>query len=267
MSRADDYILVIDSGVGGISVLRELIKVLPDERFIYVGDSANAPYGEKTAAQVYSHTKSSIAHEYAKGIKAIVIACNTITASCINELRADYPDFPVIGIEPALKPAFEKYHTSDGVKPKILILATPFTVKSEKLGKLSERFEEEADIYRRSCSDLVRFVESGLADDEACLEYLTDVVSSCGKIKFDAVVLGCTHFPFAKRAIRKAINYDFEFFDGGEGTARQTKRRLEEEGLLCEESETRKPIKERVTIINSAGRVYEELSWRLLTEE
>lgn len=267
MGRKEDYILVVDSGVGGISVLRELVKVLPSERFIYVGDSANAPYGEKTAAQVYSHTKSSIAHEYSKGIKAIVIACNTITASCINELRSDYPELPVIGIEPALKPAFERFHSSGDEKPKILLLATPFTVRSDKLDKLAERFEEEADIYRRSCSDLVRFVESGLADDEACLEYLTDVISSCGSIKFNAVVLGCTHFPFAKKTLQKAINYDVEFFDGGEGTARQTKRRLEEMGLLRDDAEAPVSLKERVKIVNSAGKVYEELSWRLLTEK
>ena len=128
MAEKADYIAVIDSGVGGISVLRELIQCMPNERFLYFGDSANAPYGTKTAEQVRAMTDATVARLMKRGIKALVVACNTATAVAIAMLREKYPDFIIIGIEPALKPAVQRFPQG-----AVGIMATPVTLRGEKL--------------------------------------------------------------------------------------------------------------------------------------
>ena len=120
-----------DSGLGGLSVLREAVRIMPQEDYIYFGDSLNAPYGTKTADEIIDLTLTHAAHLYAKGIKALVIACNTATSAAIKPLRKIYTDIPVIGIEPALKPA-----VSMGDHPRVIVMATPLTVKGKKLHEL-----------------------------------------------------------------------------------------------------------------------------------
>ena len=216
---------VFDSGVGGISVLRELMALMPNENYIYLGDSANAPYGTKTLEEVVKLVQEDAAYLYKKGIKALVVACNTATSAAIQTLREIYQDIPVIGIEPALKPAvLSKEH------PTVVVMATPMTIKEKKFHKLMQRFEIEAKIIPLPCPGLMEFVERGELEGEALEQYLQKLFSSYEKI--DAVVLGCTHYPFVKKTIQKVLGEDTMLFDGGAGTARETKRRLEQSDLL-----------------------------------
>lgn len=233
---------VFDSGVGGISVLRELVKLMPNENFIFFGDSANAPYGTKPLEQVVELVCKDAEYLCEQGIKALVVACNTATSAGIKILRERYTDMPVIGIEPALKPAvLSKEH------PTVLVMATPMTLREEKFHNLMQRFMEQALIEPLPCPGLMEFVERGELESAALEQYLTELFQPYEQI--DAVVLGCTHYPFVKAMIQKVIGDEVLLFDGGEGTARETKHQLEAWGLLNPSTETG-----FVKFENSAGR-------------
>ena len=240
MNQVSDYIAVFDSGVGGISVLRHLRKYLPGERFLYYGDSANAPYGSRTTEEVRALTLAAarkLTTEYS--IKALVIACNTATAAAVQQVRAAYPDLIVIGIEPALKVAAD--HFPGG---RIGVMATEVTLREEKFDLLLHRFDENCTITKIPAPGLVQLVEAGKVDDadtEALLHTILDPYQG----KLDALVLGCTHYPFAAAAISRVLGGKVVLLEGGDGTARETKRRLEQAGLLeLGEGE--------VTIVNSS---------------
>ena len=225
MAAKADYIAVIDSGVGGISVLRELIQCMPNERFLYFGDSANAPYGTKTAEQVRAMTDATVARLMKRGIKALVVACNTATAVAIAMLREKYPDFIIIGIEPALKPAVQQFpHGAVG------IMATPVTLRGEKLKRLMEQYPHK-DLHLIPAPGLVELVEAGLTDSPQMDAFLRPILEPFAGV-LDGLVLGCTHYPFAAKAISRVLGEKTVLFDGGAGTARETKRRLAAEGLL-----------------------------------
>ncbi len=225
MASKADYIAVIDSGVGGISVLRELVRLMPNERFLYFGDSANAPYGTKSAEQVRAMTEATVERLMARGIKALVVACNTATATAIELLRKKYPDFIIIGIEPALKPAVTQFP-----KGTVGIMATPVTLRGEKLKRLIAQYPHP-DIRMIPAPGLVELVEAGLANSPQMDAFLTPVLAPFAG-QLDALVLGCTHYPFAIAAIRRVLGSETVLFDGGAGTAQQTRRRLENAGLL-----------------------------------
>lgn len=228
MNQKNDYIGVFDSGVGGISVLRHLRKLLPNERFLYFGDSANAPYGRRTTAQVEALTLAAAEKMMAFGLKALVVACNTATAAAIHTLRKTYPELIVIGIEPALKPAVDQFPTG-----RIGIMATDVTLREEKLDALLRRCGETAEIFKIPAPGLVELVESGKADTAEAEALLSQILSPYAG-KLDALVLGCTHYPLAIGAIRKVLGPRIVLLDGGEGTARETQRRLAQSGLLYE---------------------------------
>lgn len=224
--KAENPIAVIDSGVGGISVLRELIKVMPNENFIFFGDSINAPYGTKSVEEVRRLTTESAEHLFEEGCKGLVIACNTATSAAARYLRELYPEIPLVGIEPAIKPAcFCAEH------PTILAMATPMTIREEKFQRLMARFDEEADIIPLPCPGLMDFVERGDLDGEDLRKYLTELFYEFRNLHIDAVVLGCTHYPFVGKMIQNVLGENVKLFDGGEGTAREMKRRLEAAGL------------------------------------
>ena len=206
MERTELPIAVFDSGLGGISVLRALVQRLPGEDFLYFGDSANAPYGVRPVAEVRRLTQDVIGRLYDRGIKAAVIACNTATSAAIGPLRAAFPDIPVIGIEPALKPAVAHHR-------RVLVLATPLTLREEKFVALMHQCAGCAEIVPLPCPELVEFVERGELDSPAA-------------------VLGCTHFPFARRAIRAALGGNVTLYDGSDGTARETLRQLVRRGWV-----------------------------------
>ena len=224
--KAENPIAVIDSGVGGISVLRELIKVMPNENFIFFGDSINAPYGTKSVEEVRRLTTESAEHLFEEGCKGLVIACNTATSAAARYLRELYPEIPLVGIEPAIKPAcFCAEH------PTILAMATPMTIREEKFQRLMARFDEEADIIPLPCPGLMDFVERGDLDGEDLRKYLMESFYEFRDVHIDAVVLGCTHYPFVGKMIQNVLGENVKLFDGGEGTAREMKRRLEAAGL------------------------------------
>ena len=227
MNKKHDYIAVFDSGVGGISVLRHLVRILPGERFIYYGDSANAPYGSRSTQEVRALTLAAVGKLLAEyPLKALVIACNTATAAAVNDVRAAHPELIVVGIEPALKVAAD--HFPGG---RVGVLATEVTLREEKFDTLLHRFDENVTISKIPAPGLVELVEHGKVDAPETEALLRKVLGPyLGKL--DAVVLGCTHYPFARNAIRRILGDDVVLLDGGEGTARETRRRLEQAGLL-----------------------------------
>lgn len=229
MLQKNAPIAVFDSGHGGISVLRELIRLMPQEDYLYFGDSAHAPYGPRTPDEVQRLTCANAALLLNRGCKALVVACNTATSAAIDILRKTYPETPVIGIEPALKPAVTEHD-----HPTVLVMATEMTLKEEKFRLLVESYREEAVIYRLPAPGIVESVERGAVDGPELDAYLQQIFQPYRKIRIDAVVLGCTHFPFVRSAIVRNIGQPVTIYDGGPGTARETQRRLREKGLLTE---------------------------------
>lgn len=220
-------IAVMDSGVGGISVLREMVRIMPQEDFIFFGDSANAPYGTKKTEFVRDLTIEHVNTFLERGAKAIAIACNTATAAALKDLRQLYPELPLVGIEPALKPAVEQNPGG-----RILVMATPMTIREEKFNRLLSRFEDQAIIYPLACPGLMDYVEAGKFDHPDLYKFLEELLWDYRNGEVDAVVLGCTHYPFVRKAIAKVLGPQVEIFDGAAGTARELKRRIEEAGLL-----------------------------------
>ncbi len=219
-------IAVIDSGVGGISVLNELLRLMPNEKYIYFADSKNAPYGTKSRAEVLAIMLENTDTLLSLGAKAIVVACNTATSAAVRVMREKYPSVPIVGIEPAIKPAALVCEN-----PTVVVMATPLTLKEEKFRVLSERFSEKAEIIPLPCPGLMEIIEDGHTDGEIVDTYLNKAFAALdGKVP-DAVVLGCTHYPFVKLAVQKYFGEKTRIFDGGEGTAREAKRRIFEAGL------------------------------------
>lgn len=225
MPSKTDYIGVFDSGVGGISVLKELVRLMPEENYLYFGDSANAPYGSRATEDVRRLTLEKVQYLYSRGMKALVVACNTATSAAIDVLRGNYPDLIVIGIEPALKVAADRYP-----KGHIGVMATPVTLKEEKFNHQLDRFPE-IQTEKIPITGLVEQIESGMIDTRETEELLAaQLAPYAGKL--DAVVLGCTHYPFAKKTISKILGERTPLLDGGAGTARETLRRLQQADLL-----------------------------------
>ena len=223
----NDRIAVFDSGVGGFSVLQHLKKILPNEHYLYFGDCANAPYGSRTTEEVRQLTLAvaeKLVTEHP--IKALVVACNTATAAAIEILRETYPDLIIIGIEPALKLAAD--HFPGG---RIGVMATQVTLREEKFDALMHRFTADCTVEKIPAPGLVALIEQGQTDTPQIHALLRQLLTPyIGKL--DALVLGCTHYPFVQTAIAQVLGPEVTLLHGGEGTARETKRRLEKAGLL-----------------------------------
>lgn len=218
---------MFDSGVGGISVLREAMRQLPAERFIFFGDTKNAPYGTKTREEVLLLSRRAVDMLIGEGCKAIVIACNTATSAAAAALRAEHPFLPIIGMEPALKPAQQLHR--DGI---VLSLATPGTIAGEKYARLYSLYGD--GVVSLPCGGLMEFAERGEMDGEKLHGFLAGLFAPYADKKVEAVVLGCTHYVFLKNAISRHFP-GVPLIDGNEGTVRQLRRRLTEENLLCSE--------------------------------
>lgn len=243
---------VFDSGVGGISVLRALKRLLPSENFIFIGDSANAPYGTKSAEEVIKLSENSLKRLLEMGAKQIVIACNTATAVAADCLREKYPHVTIIGIEPAIKPA-----ATENPGGKIAVLATDLTVHQRRISALYERYSEKADIKLVSCVGLVELIESGHLYDDVLFSYLENLLRDF--MDCDAYVLGCTHYPLIKDAFIRILG-NVKLYDGGEGTARRARELLIKAGMLnpC-------PDEGKITIINTSDDPsLTELSYKLM---
>lgn len=226
MNRKDGLIAVFDSGVGGISVLRQLVRQMPNENFLYFGDSANAPYGSRPTEEIRRLTMDNFARLYQRGLKAAVIACNTATAATIDLLRQTYPQDIIVGIEPAVKLAVERFPHG-----RIVVMATEATLREEKFCALARMYDGDCSIVSLPCPELVKFVERGETIGPRLESYLRQRLSPSLKQGVDAIVLGCTHFPFAQSAIAHVAGEGVALLDGGEGTARETCRRIRAAGL------------------------------------
>ena len=225
MNKKNLPIGVFDSGLGGISVLKELMQLMPEEHYLYFGDSANAPYGTRTTEEVKILTLNAAARLYERGIKALVVACNTATAAAITQIREEYPNLIVVGIEPALKMATDQFP-----RGHVGIMATQVTLREEKLEHLVGRFPD-VTVEKIPVPGLVELVEQGKTQSEETEALLRNILKPyVGQL--DAIVLGCTHYPFVKDTVQKILGEGVVVLDGGAGTARQTKRLLEERGLL-----------------------------------
>ena len=220
---------VFDSGIGGVSVLKKLCEILPHENFLYFGDSAYAPYGGKSREEVLARSKQVLAHLLSRGAKAVVIACNTATSASADILRREHPSLPIVGMEPAIKPA-----ALSAPHPRVLVMATEMTLRLDKFNALRERLKKEAQFEALACPRLVELIEEGKADDPETEAHLRQILAPY-LAPFpapDCVVLGCTHFPFVRQTVDRIFEGRVHIFDGAEGTAKQLSLRLTEEGLL-----------------------------------
>lgn len=214
-----------DSGIGGLSVLADAVRQLPHERFLYLGDSANAPYGTKSDREVLALSLKAVDLLVQQGIKALVVACNTATGTAIAALREQY-SFPIIGLEPALKVAESNWKGGS-----ILVLATPLTLASAKYQSLSAKYGEHAIAV--PCPGLMDFVEREELDSPALDAYLNDLFLPYREQAISAVVLGCTHYLFLKRKIQACFEPGVPVLDSNEGVIRQLVNKLKEFDLLA----------------------------------
>ena len=218
-------VAVMDSGVGGLCVLREIHRLLPREELLYFGDGAFAPYGEREKGALTAHIIEEADRLLAES-KALVIACNTATALAASALRVRYPDVPIVGMEPALKPAL-----SVCPHPRILVLATSITLREEKFNTLLAECEKNATVWQISAPRIVELLEEGRRNSPEMQAYLNEILAPYRCEIPDAVVLGCTHFPFVKAQILHALGAEVPIFDGVQGTARQLLHVLSQKGL------------------------------------
>jgi len=224
---------VFDSGIGGISVLRALHAELPLEKFVYIADAGHAPYGERDDAYLLARAHAITRHLLERhAIKALVIACNTATAAAIRELRQTYPDLPIVGIEPALKPAAAASKT--GV---IGVMATRGTLNSEKFGNLLRSLHGAATFVLQPCDGLADAIEhnDAIKIEALCAQYTRAMGTFGSKFgEMDTLVLGCTHYPFIADQLAK-VGADVVHLEGGAPVARQTRRLLTERRALAPE--------------------------------
>ncbi len=245
---------VFDSGVGGISVLRKMVSLMPNENYIYYGDSANAPYGDRTDEEVMDLTEHVFERLLEEGAKGIVVACNTATSVAVRKLRGRYPDLPIVGIEPAIKPAAENH--PDG---RIVVMATSVTLRRPKFVRLMENYSQNAEIIPMPCPSIVSFVENDRMDSPELMDYLYRKFSRFEDRPVDAVVLGCTHYPFIADQVQKAAGPQAVLYDGSLGVAREIRRRLAEKDLLADPDTSL-----NIEILNSAGEKMIALTKKLL---
>ena len=248
---------VFDSGLGGLSVLDALQAILPNESYIYIGDSKNAPYGTKTKEEVIKLSKQICDQLVSLDVKAIVIACNTATSAAVAQLREEY-DLPIIGMEPAVKPALKQ---STG---KIAVLATEMTLKEDKFQKLIESMEEGYRVEKIPAPEWVECVENHMGDDLYVAQCVDSFLQEHMPEKKN-IVLGCTHYIFLKRYIQEYFNHEIEIFDGNAGTALQLKNTLSSRALLNDSkiNETN-GHPQNVKILNTKSQEYVDKSIELL---
>lgn len=240
---------IFDSGLGGVSVLYEAMKILPGEKYIYYGDSKNAPYGTKSKEEVIELSRKICDYFISRNVKAIIIACNTATSAAVNILRKEY-DIPIIGMEPALKPAVEAF--PDG---NIVVMATEMTLREEKFKNLIVHYGGRNNIYKVPAPKLVELIELGDMESNDIKNEIKNLLKEIEKI--NCLVLGCTHYVFLKKIIEEIFHRKFDIIDGNKGTIINLKNILMEKNLLNDGNG-------KVEIINSSGKGQVKLSFKLL---
>lgn len=214
MNSKDSFIGIFDSGVGGLTVLSEARKQMPDHSFLYFADRANAPYGEGSKAQTLQLTLDCVAFMEPLGLSGLVLACNTATSAAVKELRNRY-EFPIIGMEPAVKPAVQH---GEG---KVLVLATPLTLREEKFRKLVQQVDKNGKVDGIDMPELVRLAEKGTFNGEEVHRYLIQQLGQVTWEDYSALVLGCTHFIYFREALKALVPPHVAILDGNAGTVRR----------------------------------------------
>lgn len=222
---------IFDSGIGGMTLLHQALSSLPNENYIFYADTDHVPYGTKSKEQVIGYVDEIIRFMLAKECKAVVIACNTATSVAAESMRKKY-DIPIIGIEPAVKPAVEQ---SEG--KRVMVVATPLTVAEKKLKDLVARVDDAHLVDMLPLPKLVSFAERGEFDSEEVSSYIKEAFSGFDMTKYGELVLGCTHFNYFKDTFAKILPPTVQMIDGSEGTINQLKRLLEKEGMLGDSKE------------------------------
>ena len=232
---------VFDSGLGGLTVLKEIMKILPNEDIIYFGDTARIPYGSRSKETIIKYTFQAINFLKTKGVKAIVIACNTATARSLKEAQEKY-DIPIIGvIEAGARTAVSS------TKNKIVgIIGTEGTISSKAYNLEISKIDESIEIVNKACPLFVPIVEEGWANTEVAKLTAKIYLQELKEKNIDSLVLGCTHYPFVKRTISKVLGDDVAIIDGGHGTSLELKRKLKDKGELNDSKE-----KGKIEIYNS----------------
>ncbi len=220
---------VFDSGVGGLSVLAEIQRLLPNETLLYVADCGNVPYGEKTPEFIRQRCSVMAGFFQEQGAKALVLACNTATVAGVADLRRDYPQWPIVGMEPAVKPAAAA--TRSGV---VGVLATTGTLQSAKFAALLDRFATDVRVITQPCPGLVELIENGDLHSPVLCKLLLGYVQPLLDAGCDTIILGCTHYPFLKPLLKQMIAPHISLIDTGAAVARQLQRLLAERELLAE---------------------------------
>lgn len=218
---------IFDSGVGGLSVLREIVHQLPHEDIIYIADQSHVPYGRRTLEEVRGYAVGITEYLLSKKAKIIVLACNTASAAALKYLRQIYPSVPFVGMEPAIKPAAET--TRSGA---VGVLATPATFQGELYASVIERFAQGVTIYQHTCPGLVQQIEQGDFNSSVSRKILEEALLPMLAANIDTVVLGCTHYPFVIPLIQAIVGDRVRVIDPAPAVARQTYRLLEQRNLL-----------------------------------
>jgi glutamate racemase len=215
---------VFDSGVGGLSILDEALRQLPEHDYIYLADSINAPYGEKSSEWIASRSMELCQYLAAQGCDAIMVACNTATAEAIARIRNELSNIPIIGVEPGIKPA-----AMQSINGIVGVLATEATLKSDKFSALLATLPN-CRFVKQAGAGLVPLIEAGQANGEETLELLAEHLEPIQDAGADTLVLGCTHYPFLRKAIRKLLGDSINLIDTSDAVVRQLKRKLEAQG-------------------------------------
>jgi glutamate racemase len=220
---------IFDSGIGGLSVWREIARQLPREDTIYFADQIHIPYGPRSLQEIRSFSEAITRFLLAQGCRLIVVACNAASAAALKHLRATFPDVPFVGMEPAVKPAAET--TLTGV---VGVLATPATFQGELFASVVERFANGVQLVKEVCPGLVQQVEAGRLNTPDTLQMLDRFLTPIREANADTIVLGCTHYPFVIEAIR-GLAPGVNVIDPAPAIARQVDRVLRERRWLCPE--------------------------------
>lgn len=217
---------LFDSGIGGLSIMKEIRRLLPEEDLIYVADSKYCPYGERTSEEIIKRSFIITKFLLTKGVKLIVVACNTASIAALQSLRDNF-NLPFVGVEPAVKQA--ALHTKD---KKVGVLATELTLSGERFSSLVEKFAGGLNVINQPCPGLVEKVEAGEIDGSETEALVKEYIEPLKAYGVDVVVLGCTHYPFLRPIVEKFLGAGVKVIDTGEPVARQTRRLLAERSLL-----------------------------------
>ena len=218
---------IFDSGVGGLSVAREIRSLLPAEPLLYLADTAYCPYGGRPVEEIRDRSVAAVAALVERGVKAVVVACNTATGAALELLREEFP-IPILGLEPAVKPAAQTTTTG-----RVGVMATSGTLRSERFSRLVSTFAQGVEVFAVPCPGLVELVEAGETEGEPAIGALSELLAPLRDAQVDTVVLGCTHYPFLRDAVAVVMGPDVRLLDSGRAVANHLQRVLTKADALA----------------------------------